>query len=481
MGHPFEKALRAFDWDLLGFGIARAWITLCFIVSAPLCAHGPVDRLLFFAFGALACAGISLLAGCRPPARVRTLALVASALFAITGLVLVTAAVVAGSELVALSGMVLCGMGAALLQVCWGDKIACQPTEKVDTAVTASFVVAAALALGMPRSAGGTEAALLLLFLLPAASFILLYRGFAAGQWAPAPPETPAAEVAPAEAGLPLGRFAMSVLAFAFVYNFARGQLFANPASLPNGQLFLDMASVAVPALLLLAVARAAVSHRMALYRLAFTVLIGALVALAVSPERLAGVITVGADLGYRLFDILFWCVLVSTGSLDRSRSLLVTARAAAVNFAGIALGLGAAALLPRLALSPDVRLAVILVLAFALVVVVMLILPESVFAQMALGHRKQNAPSSQAGAAAAASSRDKACAAAAERGRLTPRERDVLALLAQGRTQASIARKLTISENTAHSHITHVYQKLSVHSQQELLDLLDGHDLIHL
>ena len=33
-----------------------------------------------------------------------------------------------------------------------------------------------------------------------------------------------------------------------------------------------------------------------------------------------------------------------------------------------------------------------------------------------------------------------------------------------------------TVSLNTVKSHIKHVYQKLGIHSQQELIDLVQGH-----
>jgi DNA-binding NarL/FixJ family response regulator len=45
----------------------------------------------------------------------------------------------------------------------------------------------------------------------------------------------------------------------------------------------------------------------------------------------------------------------------------------------------------------------------------------------------------------------------------LTPRERDVLALLAVGRTNREIGRELFISEKTASVHVTNVMRKLGV------------------
>ncbi|MEC4273726.1 helix-turn-helix transcriptional regulator [Adlercreutzia sp. R25] len=65
-------------------------------------------------------------------------------------------------------------------------------------------------------------------------------------------------------------------------------------------------------------------------------------------------------------------------------------------------------------------------------------------------------------------------CDAVAERYELSPREREVFDLLVRGRSIDYIAQSLTISFNTAKSHIRHIYVKTDVHSRQELLDLID-------
>ena len=56
----------------------------------------------------------------------------------------------------------------------------------------------------------------------------------------------------------------------------------------------------------------------------------------------------------------------------------------------------------------------------------------------------------------------------------LTPRESEVFALLAQGRTVGVIRERLVISLNTARFHTKNIYAKLGVHSQQELIDLVE-------
>lgn len=57
----------------------------------------------------------------------------------------------------------------------------------------------------------------------------------------------------------------------------------------------------------------------------------------------------------------------------------------------------------------------------------------------------------------------------------LTPRQAEVLYCLAQGRNAGYIAEKFTISAHTAKSHIYNIYNKLGVHSQQELLDIVES------
>ena len=64
-------------------------------------------------------------------------------------------------------------------------------------------------------------------------------------------------------------------------------------------------------------------------------------------------------------------------------------------------------------------------------------------------------------------------CAQVAKAGRLTPRETEVMELLAQGKSLAGVANELIIAEGTAKAHTRHIYEKLGINTRQELLDLL--------
>lgn len=69
-------------------------------------------------------------------------------------------------------------------------------------------------------------------------------------------------------------------------------------------------------------------------------------------------------------------------------------------------------------------------------------------------------------------------CKTVAAEYRLTPREHEILELLARGRSKAYIADAFFISENTVRGHAKRLYAKLEVHSKQELVDLVESAEI---
>ena len=49
------------------------------------------------------------------------------------------------------------------------------------------------------------------------------------------------------------------------------------------------------------------------------------------------------------------------------------------------------------------------------------------------------------------------------------------MSLLAHGRNAAYIQEKLVLSRNTVKTHVQNIYAKLGVHSQQELIDVVES------
>jgi DNA-binding NarL/FixJ family response regulator len=67
--------------------------------------------------------------------------------------------------------------------------------------------------------------------------------------------------------------------------------------------------------------------------------------------------------------------------------------------------------------------------------------------------------------------------------GRLTPREREVLGLMAEGRSNAAIAGRLVVTERAVAKHTSSIFTKLGLESSDDdnrrvlaVLAYLDGH-----
>lgn len=69
----------------------------------------------------------------------------------------------------------------------------------------------------------------------------------------------------------------------------------------------------------------------------------------------------------------------------------------------------------------------------------------------------------------------DTACDKLAVERSLTNREREVLGMLARGHNGYHVRDELSLSYNTVKTYVKRIYQKLDVHSQQELIDLVEN------
>ena len=69
----------------------------------------------------------------------------------------------------------------------------------------------------------------------------------------------------------------------------------------------------------------------------------------------------------------------------------------------------------------------------------------------------------------------DAICDRAASLYGLTKREGEVLRYLARGRSVPYMQEVLSVSGNTVRTHVKHIYAKMDVRSQQQLISLLEG------
>ncbi|WP_449315615.1 response regulator transcription factor [Rubneribacter sp.] len=100
-------------------------------------------------------------------------------------------------------------------------------------------------------------------------------------------------------------------------------------------------------------------------------------------------------------------------------------------------------------------------VMAFLIVGVFAFLPDQALFSVSSLASRQDDAEGSLAIAAAAFG--------------LTPRETEVLGILAQGRNLRYVGEKLHISESTVKTHTQNIYRKVGVGNRQELLDALQA------
>lgn len=69
----------------------------------------------------------------------------------------------------------------------------------------------------------------------------------------------------------------------------------------------------------------------------------------------------------------------------------------------------------------------------------------------------------------------DERCEMLAAKYGLSPRETEIANLLVRGRDLPFIRDTLYISRNTINTHIRHIYEKMNIHSKQELIDLFEA------
>ncbi|MEC4183580.1 helix-turn-helix transcriptional regulator [Adlercreutzia sp. R21] len=472
---------------LFGLALCRVWIILCLSAPFALAELESSDWLFLLPGGmtALVAALVATRAADRVvfDGRFKTAVGVLAALFS------AVTPVVASLQHPWLLGlfMVLGGTASGCLQMLWGAAFArrsqlfclyCYPATAVVTAVMVAVVLA-----------GGE---LLVFCVFPLASFLLL---LVASEGSGSGSEATKAEV-PAEAAdesaLPLStivRLLISIAVFSFLCRFFDG--------LPAGDMVDPLAVIGGSSLFALVVTGVGFLGFVAVAGRTFNPLIGYRVAL---PLMAAGMTVIALffahhwylsilliGMGYELFDTLTWILLVVLAQNQRVRwaPLTVFGLGTAATMLGMGVGrLAGVAVSAGLASGawelPSVGVACVM----TLVITAFLVIPEGTFAQLAgirIFDRGEQLPADEDAAAevAAVAGRhplEAACMAVAEEYRLTPREGEVLFLLARGRTLAIVVRDLGIAKGTAQTHMENVYHKLGVHKQQELIDLVESY-----
>lgn len=458
---------------------------------------------------------------CKPGRRV-SFAVVNLAVLGIA-LALLGVAVAVGTKALLVAAFAMCGISSAFLQMAWGARFALFGMRMALLSVPLGAMVTAVIMMLLP------DAALLsCLYVLPLLSLLLLCSHRAGdsivlslsagaapcGEGDPAPASVPRADDSAFSAGIsPRTRGPVNGPSSTAARSVSQGPTGSSPAPSPvsPGTFVRLMASIAVFSLvgrcldsfpaasvdagvpafvadnyaflailavgILLVVFALVFGERfdvMLVYRLSLPCMVAGFAVLTMFMDRFTVVSVAVVTVGYEFFDLLFWALLVGlVRQAPAPRPLFVFGWGVALTYAGMGAGtLVSRAVVPSILAGTLDMSALALMCILVLVVLVVLVLPEGVLSKVGFAPRPHDDGRPAEEQPATLESR---CAAVAARCDLTPRECDVLLLLARGRTLSVVARELNIAEGTARTHMMHIYSKLDVHKQQELIDLVEG------
>lgn len=206
------------------------------------------------------------------------------------------------------------------------------------------------------------------------------------------------------------------------------------------------------------------------IFRVASLVILAGLLVVPAAAAVPAGTPNALMYAGSSLFDLVSWYVLIAIGSRNRIGAVAVFAWGSAMMAFGVVLGanVGRAVNWGSLAGASSELVTACVALAFMCYVV--FFVSHHRFAQVIMSIEPVSAVE-QPNETADFSAR---CAVVSQRFRLTPRETEIFNLLARGRNGHFVQNELVISYNTVKTHVAHIYDKLGVHTQQELIDLVD-------
>ncbi len=181
---------------------------------------------------------------------------------------------------------------------------------------------------------------------------------------------------------------------------------------------------------------------------------------------------------GGTFFDIFTWIALSEIAHRRGLSPIRVFGLGRAANAGGIALGwMGSYVLLGTTSVHASPVLDFSVAMVFILILTTTLILREGDFPseKVVLAASPADDPGLPAAETRSTAGRWRQCCARIAREReLSPREEEVMVLLAKGHSSKHIEEALVISYHTAKSHVNHVYRKLDVHSREELIDLVE-------
>ena len=224
--------------------------------------------------------------------------------------------------------------------------------------------------------------------------------------------------------------------------------------------------------------ARSAMPRVSSIERVVFPTVGGCLLLVPFSNGLLQAVLLALCVASIACYLVFHWCILMALSYRHHVQTAFHYAQGLIAPAGGIAIGWGcAAALILFSSMPPDAAVRLIALAAVFVLIVDLAVVPyasnKTVETMFDGGSAEE---SSEEGKSASWRIR---CEAVCEEHRLTPREREVFVLLAKGRNAEHIGKELFISNHTVKTHTSRIYRKLSINSQQELIDLVEEQRIV--
>ena len=487
--------------ETLGFALCRTAYLLCFVYMSKESFIIPNALVWFWSAATVTALAVAALFGTHRLNRSRGL-FPFCAITLLSGIATSVCGNCVGETVLTCLGIALAGAGIATLLLQWGAQLTLLSNRDLFASVAWAMSIAAVLILAINQFLPYQGA----VALACTAGSLLALRGLprpekdspaepsgavspAAPAIAPstsAAPSTPAAPVAGAgfDTGKLLG-ICLMMFVFPFAYHLAVMTFFDTTI------LNRDIEGLIVGAIFLLAIPLAGRANLEKIYKIILPVMIAAYLFLQLLPASWESFCIIAAGTGSKLSSVsLFIALVVFARDAPEKRRWVAASLGASAIFGGRAAAFILASALTAQTHDPIVATYLLVVI---LVVTVLVVLPTGHARPMAdplpatgadraglhaglqtglqTGQRTDQRTDQQAEQRPDPEAVTRQLAALHG---LTPRETDVLLLLAQGRSKRVIAERLGITDGTAHVHIVHVYQKLDVHTQQEVITLIE-------
>lgn len=488
MHSAFRKLVglaSAVEQELLGLCACRVWTcAFAFVLSSSnllalaLPSSGGVHilelgKIVFFAAAALAAFVIGCLDS-RVTKGIYENTVAATVLFGEAGVACLVAANCMDSVVLAALAGVLGGITIAVLRIGWGYIYSLLDSRTIGVYISVSFLCATPLCV-MARCMTGAGTVILL-------AIVPLFVAFCLARLSTHRPDAPVehAGVPEAEEGerrafsrMPFVTLLLGMGCCVFASSLIQ-QIYVPP---DDAAWFVRYRSCIADGLVSAAVLALFCTKRNIDSYLMFVVILPIMmlgyVLSPIVPAEMQFIGTMVVAIGYGLFELISWIVLMDFAHYKWAESLRIVCLGVASlslgRVLGVLAGTGLCMLLARGSIDySTISLVMVLVLSVLCGAIILPRISRFPYRQDPL----QGAHPLDEGAPDAASS-ETAIETLALRAGFTARETDVFRLLADGANAQHIADDLCITVGTAKTHIKHVYAKLGIHSQQELIDIV--------